>query len=100
MAPETSVRAIVDAAFISSGRIVRPAAEATYMATAVGLVRAGLGITILPELSKEVDAEKSLRARPIDDVRFSRTISLVKRRNRTLSPACADFLSDLVESMA
>ena len=37
---ETSVRAIVDAAFVSAGRIIRPAAEATYMMTAVGLVRA------------------------------------------------------------
>jgi len=54
MEAETSVRAIVDAAFVSSGRIMRPAAEATYMMTAVGLVKAGLGITILAATAKEI----------------------------------------------
>ncbi|WP_158815724.1 LysR family transcriptional regulator [Methylocapsa sp. S129] len=99
MDPETSVRAIVDAAFVSSGRIIRPAAEATYMMTAVGLVRAGLGITILPASSKEIDAAPDLRARPIDDARFSRTISLVKRRKRTLPPVCEEFLRELIGAM-
>ena len=99
MESETSVRAIVDAAFVSAGRVVRPAAEATYMMTAVGLVRAGLGITILPTSAKEIEAEPGLRARPIDDARFSRRISLVKRRNRTLPPAAEEFLKDLVATM-
>jgi DNA-binding transcriptional LysR family regulator len=99
MDPETSVRAIVDAAFVSAGRIVRPAAEATYMMTAVSLVRAGLGITILPASAKEIDAEPSLRSRPIDDARFSRTISLIKKRTRTLPPVCEDFLKDLIGAM-
>ena len=99
MDPETSVRAIVDAAFVSSGRIIRPAAEATYMMTAVGLVRAGLGITILPASAKEIAAAPSLRARAIDDARFSRTISLVKRRKRTLPPACQAFLQELIGAM-
>jgi DNA-binding transcriptional LysR family regulator len=99
MDPETSVRAIVDAAFVSAGRIVRPAAEATYMMTAIGLVRAGLGITILPASAKEIDAEPTLRARSISDSRFSRTISLVKRRKRTLPPACEEFLKELIGAM-
>ena len=99
MDPETSVRAIVDAAFVSAGRIIRPAAEATYMMTAVSLVRAGLGVTILPASAKEIDAEPTLRARVIDDERFSRTISLVKKRKRTLPPACEDFLKELITAM-
>ena len=99
MEPETSVRAIVDAAFISSGRNIRPAAEATYMMTAVGLVRAGLGITILPASAKEIEAEPGLRARPIDDERFTRRISLVKRTNRTLTPATEEFLADLIRAL-
>jgi DNA-binding transcriptional LysR family regulator len=99
MEAETSVRAIVNAAFVSSGRVIRPAAEATYMMTAVGLVRAGLGITILPASAKEIEAEPSLRMRPIDDDRFARRISLVKRRNRTLPPAAEDFLEDLVAAI-
>jgi hypothetical protein len=54
MEAETSLRAIVDAAFVSSGWVIRPAAEATYMKTAVGLVKVGLGITILPATAKDI----------------------------------------------
>jgi DNA-binding transcriptional LysR family regulator len=43
MHPATSVRAVVDAAFHADGRLPVIAAEATYMSTAVGMVRAGLG---------------------------------------------------------
>ncbi len=99
MDPETSVRAIVDAAFVSAGRIIRPAVEATYMMTAVSLVRAGLGITILPASAKEIDAEPSLISRPIDDARFSRTISLIKKRARTLPPSCENFLQGMIGAL-
>jgi DNA-binding transcriptional LysR family regulator len=99
MEAETSVRAIVNAAFVSSGRVIRPAAEATYMMTAVGLVRAGLGITILPASAKEIEAEPTLRVRAIDDESFSRRITLVKRRNRTLPPAAQAFLGDLIAAL-
>jgi DNA-binding transcriptional LysR family regulator len=97
--PQTSVPAIVDAAFVSTGRIIRPAAEATYMMTAVSLVRAGLGITILPASAKEIDAEPSLRSRPIDDARFSRTISLIKKSAPTLPPSCENFLKGMIGAM-
>lgn len=99
MESETSVRAIVNAAFISSGRSVRPVAEATYMMTAVGLVRAGLGFTILPESAKEIDAEPTLRTLPIYDPRFSRRLTLVKRRGRSLPRATADFVELLVQTL-
>jgi DNA-binding transcriptional LysR family regulator len=78
---------------------MRPAAEATYMMTAIGLVRAGLGITILPASAKEIDAEPTLRARSISDPRFSRTISLIKRRKHTLPPVCEEFLKGLKGAM-
>jgi DNA-binding transcriptional LysR family regulator len=99
MEPETSVRAIVDAAFVSAGRAIRPAAEATYMMTAVGLVRAGLGVTILPESAKEIQAEPSLRMLPIADPRFVRRISLVKRINRSLPRAAEEFVPELLAAM-
>src|SRR3954454_9434754 len=60
MDPDTSVRAIVDGAFIAAGRLPIPACEATYMMTAVGMVRAGLGLAILPASAREIRAEPSL----------------------------------------
>jgi len=48
MDPETSVRSIVDSAFVAAGRLPIPACEAIYMMKAVGIVKAGLGVAVLP----------------------------------------------------
>src|ERR1700737_3376786 len=68
----TSVRAVTDAAFNRAGLIPSPASEANYMMTAVGMVRAGIGLTILPSSAREIAAEPALRSRKINDANFSR----------------------------
>src|SRR5829696_5985480 len=100
MDPDTSVRAVVDGAFIAAGRLPIPACEATYMMTAVGMVRAGLGIAILPALAREVRAEPSLRSRPINDPSFGRTLSVIKKAGRTLPPASATFLLEITRALS
>jgi DNA-binding transcriptional LysR family regulator len=92
----TSVRAVTDQAFRAAKLMPNPVAEATYMMTALGMVRAGIGITLLPALAREIAAEPSLRGRRINDPNFSRQVSLIKKKNRTLPPlskAFADHLS-------
>jgi DNA-binding transcriptional LysR family regulator len=96
MDPDTSVRAIVDAAFVAVGRLPIPACEATYMMTTVGMVRAGLGITVLPASAKEIKAEPSLKSRAIDNPAFARPIAVIKKRNRTLPPAAESFLAEMM----
>lgn len=91
MHPDTSVRSVTDAAFAAVGLAPSPTAEATYMMTAVAMVRAGLGITILPSLTREVRAEPSLSTRPINDPNFARPIALIKRAGRTLPPVSEAF---------
>lgn len=87
----TSVRAIVDAAFEEAGRTPNLACEPMYMMTAVAMVRAGLGVTILPGSAPEIRAERELVGRPIDDPRFVRPIALIKKRDRTLPPVALAF---------
>ena len=99
MHPATSVRAVVDAAFLAAGRSPLVAAEATYMSTAVGMVRAGLGAAILPGSAMEVRAERTLRSRPVDDPRFTREVSLIKKADRTLPPAAESFARTLVDAL-
>lgn len=91
--PSTSVRAVVDAAFLALGRRPHMTCETTYMTTAVAMVRAGLGLTILPESAREIRAEPSLIARPIAEDAFVRRISIVKKRQRSLPPAAELFLA-------
>ena len=100
MDADTSVRSIVDAAFVAAGRLPIPACEATYMMTAVGMVKAGLGITILPASAKEVRAEPSLKSRVINDTAFVRPIAIIKKANRTLPPAAGLFYEKILLALA
>jgi DNA-binding transcriptional LysR family regulator len=99
MDPETSVRSIVDAAFVAAGRLPIPACEAIYMMTAVGMVKAGLGVTVLPASAKELRAEPSLKSRVIDDAAFVRPIAVIKKKNRTLPPAAGLFFERILAAM-
>jgi len=92
---ESSVRAMVDNAFEASGSFVGPVWEVTCMSTALALVRAGLGITILPELVLAMDSGRYLRARPIRGADLDRRIGVIQSAGRSLSPAAEVFLRAL-----
>ncbi|SEJ37358.1 LysR family transcriptional regulator [Paraburkholderia diazotrophica] len=91
-APGTSVRAVVDAALSESREPLDIACEPTYMMTAVAMVRAGLGVTILPETAREVRAEAGLVVKRIDHPAFVRSIAIVKKRGRTLPAITEKFV--------
>ncbi|MDR5740539.1 MULTISPECIES: LysR family transcriptional regulator [unclassified Caballeronia] len=91
-APGTSVRAVVDAALSESRGPLDVACEPTYMMTAVAMVRAGLGVTILPETAREVRAEPGLVVKAIDHPAFVRSIAIVKKKGRTLPSITANFV--------
>ena len=95
--PETSVRKIVDAGFLAAGLMPHPAGEVTYMMSALGMVQAGLGITILPVSAREIRSDPTLRFRPIEGTEFVRRISLIKKCGRTLSPLSAAFVAHFSE---
>lgn len=97
--PGTSLREVIDAAFIQIGRTPTLACEVTYMMSAVAMVRAGLGLSILPASAREIRAERGLRARPIDDPAFFRAVSIIKKKGRTLPPASAAFLEACMAAM-
>ncbi|MFZ3354240.1 MAG: LysR substrate-binding domain-containing protein, partial [Xanthobacteraceae bacterium] len=97
MDARTSVRAVTDFAFGKAKLMPAPVSEATYMMTAIGMVRAGIGITILPASARDIAAESSLRVKRISDRNFWRPVALIKKKGRTLPPlsqAFADQLSD------
>jgi DNA-binding transcriptional LysR family regulator len=95
----TSVRAVVDAAFLDAGCAPLITSEPTYMMSAVAMVRAGLGLTILPRSAREILAEPTLVSRPIDDPRFVRPVMLVKKRGRTLPPVTKAFIHAIAKAL-
>jgi DNA-binding transcriptional LysR family regulator len=97
MDPESSVRALFDRACRQMGMVVaQPACEATYMSTAVALVQAGLGVGVLPSSAVDLRITPVLQTRPITAPEIRRSISLVQRAGRTLSPAAAALAKSLL----
>jgi len=96
MDPQTSVRMLVDRAFEAIGQFPAPAFEVTYMSSAVGMVRAGLGVAFLPSAGLEISELSGLASRPVDHPGLTRRIAAVQRARRQLSPAAAKFLHELV----
>ena len=79
-------RPIIDAAMDEHGVSATVVQELGHSATVFGLVEAGVGVSVLPWLALPLPAEVSLVARPLVP-RAERTVELVRRRDRSLSPA-------------
>jgi DNA-binding transcriptional LysR family regulator len=96
MSQQSSVRILVDRAFQSLGHFPVPAYEATYMSTAIGMVKAGLGITFLPTSAFEASELGGLSSRILKEPGLTRRIVAIQKSGRTLSPAATAFLRALI----
>jgi DNA-binding transcriptional LysR family regulator len=73
----------------------QPPVEVSNIATLEGMLTAGLGVTVLPELALPADPAGHLTARPLEGPALFRDLCLITRRGRSLSPA-AQSLRDLI----
>lgn len=89
-------RTLLDAALAKSNIKLRWFYEVTHLSTSLGLVEAGLGISVLPRMATPQDDHPFLITRPIGDPEISRTIGVVRRRGGILSPAAETFLEMLM----
>ena len=67
------------------------------MATAVGLVRAGLGVTLLPSSAHEVRTATDLAVRDIHHPGLERSVGVLRLKDRSLSPPAEAFVAALAE---
>lgn len=95
MSRGSSVRERVDEVLATLGIPALATCEVNYMSTAVALVQAGLGITILPSSAVELKTQADVRSRPIDVPGFAREIALVRRKGSTLHPSAEAFIEKL-----
>lgn len=79
-------RPLIDAALAAQRVNASVVQELGHSATVFGLVEAGIGVSVLPWLSLPLPAGSSLVARTLTP-RAERTVELVRRRDRSLSPA-------------
>lgn len=97
MDEDSTVRQVVDRALLNLRLTIKPAIEATYMSTAVGMARARLGVALLPSTAIEAHGLGRLRSRPIEGKYFRRSIFVVRKKGRSLPPASESFLSTLMQ---
>lgn len=91
---DSSVRRIVETAMGRDRELARIRHETSFMPTALGLARAGLGVAILPESAAGQTAAGLARVafqKPL----LNRQICLLERRDRSLSPSAAAFVECL-----
>lgn len=65
--------------------------EIEHLTTSLGLVEAGLGISIIPRCAVPRNAEARIAIRPLVEPTVARTIGLIRRRDAKLSPVARDF---------
>lgn len=70
---------------------LRPVHEASYMSTALGLVQAGLGVTICPGYAQPMIRGFGLAMRTLVEPAFHREVCLYTPAARSLSPAASSF---------
>jgi DNA-binding transcriptional LysR family regulator len=90
-------RPIIDAALEAHHVSANIVQELGHPSTVFGLVQAGIGVSVLPWLAMPLPAGSSLVARPLVP-RAERTVELVRRRDRSLSPA-ADAVWNLIHQV-
>ena len=91
-----SVRVLVERAFEKLGHPIAAAYEASYVPTALGLARAGLGVAIIAFSADAAAVQAAgLRSRVIEHPSLVRQISLVESARRSLSPAARDLVADI-----
>lgn len=73
----TALRPLVDRICAKSGTTLNIRYELQHTSTALGLVEAGLGIAILPEIALPAEAHTSFRAIPLSDAMSIRRIGIV-----------------------
>ena len=91
MGEATSVRRTIDYACAKSDVILSHSFEVDYMASVIGLVRFGLGISILPSTAlTDLNLENIVMVRLVEPV-AKREVGILSRSDRVLSPAASSF---------
>ncbi|MFC5499732.1 LysR family transcriptional regulator [Caenimonas terrae] len=87
-------RVFIDQALAELPALPRPVCEVRHVSTLIGLVEAGLGVAIVPQLAVP-PRPAAVVGIPLEPP-VTRTIGLIQRAGRTLSPAADAFAQLLV----
>ena len=86
---DSSARQVVERALEQERPAVRVVQEATYMSTAIAMVRAGLGVAILPESAAAGTPDIAVCLVPIGRPAIVRAVAILARQGKSICPAAA-----------
>lgn len=98
MAVGSSVRSLIDAAFLQAHLSIKPLYEPAFLATVGALVTTHAGITALPELAAKGLQHEGLVWRPLNNPTIIRSSGYILRSDREPQPAIAVLLELLKKS--
>lgn len=90
-------RVLIDQALGGLGPLPRPVCEVRHVSTLIGMVEVGLAVAVVPQLSLPRQATTVVGVELVRP-RITRTIGLIQRRGRSLSPAAQAFAQMLTEA--
>ncbi len=83
-------RLFIDQALAELPPLPRPIIEVRHVSTLIGLVESGLGLAVVPQLTVPQGPGRLVGVR-LENPAVSRTLALVQRQGRSLSPAAQAF---------
>jgi DNA-binding transcriptional LysR family regulator len=89
------VRDILEAALKKEKLSVIPAFEVNYMSTVIGLVRAGLGIAVLPAVAESIEVSGDITRLEITNPVLNRNVEIIEKKGRSPSHAASSMLDVL-----
>lgn len=89
-------RLFIDQALAELPPLPRPVCEVRHVSTLIGLVENGMGVAVVPQLSLPRKSATVVGV-PLEQPAIGRTIGLIRRSGRSLSPAAAAFVKLLTQ---
>ena len=83
-------RLLIDQALAELPALPRPIIEVRHVSTLIGLVESGLGLAVVPQLTLPQRPASVVGVKLVHPA-ISRTIAIIRRSGRSLSPAAAAF---------
>ena len=92
---ESGIRTLVEYGYEAAGLSSQPAYEVSQITTALALVEAGLGVSVLPTYALTASRTRQIAAHRLSVPNVSRDVIVIAREGHTLPPSTTDFLNRL-----
>ena len=91
-------RVLIDQALAGVDRLPRPICEVRHVSTLIGMVEHGLALAVVPQLALPSPSTQIVGVR-LEEPPLTRTIGMIQRTGRSLSPAVQAFASMMLRAV-